>query len=208
MQRVVLHLARLTGWKGQRVLIEALALPPLAGRADSSRCLPAMRRAATTIAAQLEALIDARGLDGRVGIVGHCDDAAAAFALADVAVVASTEAEAFGRTAVEAAAMGVPVVATALGATAETVLAPPRVAEEERTGWLVPPGDAAALAAAIAAALALSGGARRALARARPPSCRRIFDRRDAGGDACALRPAARTGRARQFLETINARAS
>ena len=33
-EHVVLQLARLTGWKGQRVLIEALALPPLAGRGD------------------------------------------------------------------------------------------------------------------------------------------------------------------------------
>jgi glycosyltransferase involved in cell wall biosynthesis len=45
--------------------------------------------------------------------------------------------------------MGVPVVATALGATAETVLVPPSVTAAERTGWLVPPGDAADLAEAI-----------------------------------------------------------
>ena len=115
-----------------------------------------MRRAATTTAAHLEDIAEARGLAGRVRIVGHCDDTPAAFALADVVVIASTEAEAFGRTAIEAAAMGVPVVATALGATEETVLAPPRIEDAERTGWLVPPGEAAALAAAIAAALDLS----------------------------------------------------
>ena len=33
-ERVILHLARLTAWKGQRVLIEALSLAPLAGRHD------------------------------------------------------------------------------------------------------------------------------------------------------------------------------
>ena len=113
---------------------------------------------------ELERSIAAHGLKGRVRIVGHCDDVPAALALADVAVIASTEPEAFGRTAIEAAAMGVPVVATALGATVETVLAPPQCAAEERTGWLVPPGDAAALAAAIGAALDLAPAERQALA--------------------------------------------
>ena len=37
------------------------------------------------------------GLDGRVRLVGHVDDIAAAFLAAHVAVVASTEPEAFGR---------------------------------------------------------------------------------------------------------------
>jgi glycosyltransferase involved in cell wall biosynthesis len=48
------------------------------------------------------------------------------------------------------------------------VCAPPQVAEAERTGWLVPPGDAGALARAIDAALAMSAEERGALgARAR-----------------------------------------
>ena len=155
-ERVILQLARLTGWKGQRVLIEALSLPPLAGRADLVAVLAGDAQGRDDYRRELQALAEARGVAGRVKIVGHSEDAPAAFALATVAVVASTEAEAFGRTAVEAAAMGVPVVATALGATDETVLAPPRVAEVERTGWLVLPGDAAALAAAIDAALQLT----------------------------------------------------
>ncbi len=163
-ERIVLQLARLTGWKGQRVLIEALALPPLAGRADLVAILAGDAQGRDAYRRELEALADARALSGRVRIVGHCDDAPAAFALADVAVVASTEAEAFGRTAIEAAAMGVPVAAAALGATEETVLAPPRAAEAERTGWLVPPGEAAALMHAIDAALSLPGDARRSLA--------------------------------------------
>ncbi len=163
--RVILQLARLTAWKGQRVLIEALALSPLAGRADLVAVLVGDAQGRDDYRRELEALASARGVLGRVRIVGHSDDAAAAFAVASVAVVASTEAEAFGRTAVEAAAMGVPVVATALGATEETVRAPPRAADEKRTGWLVPPGDAAALAAAIDAALNLSAESARTLAR-------------------------------------------
>jgi glycosyltransferase involved in cell wall biosynthesis len=163
--RIVLQLARLTGWKGQRVLIEAAALPLLAGRNDIVFILAGDAQGRDDYRAGLEKLAEERGLKNRARIAGHCDDAPAALALADVAVIASTEPEAFGRTAIEAAAMGVPVVATAIGATPETVLAPPVVPAEERTGWLVPPGDPPALAAAIGEALSLPKDAHAALAR-------------------------------------------
>ncbi|HSX74667.1 MAG TPA: glycosyltransferase, partial [Shinella sp.] len=73
-------------------------------------------------------------------------DIPAVLAAADLAVSASTDPEAFGRAAIEAQAMGTPVIATDHGGSRETVL--PGV-----TGWLVPPGDATALAAALEDAL-------------------------------------------------------
>jgi glycosyltransferase involved in cell wall biosynthesis len=118
----------------------------------------------TDYLAGLEARIAARGLAGRVRIVGHCSDMPAANMAADVVAVPSTEPEAFGRTAVEAQAAGRPVVVSDIGATPETVLAPPDCAPGERTGWRVRPGDAAALAAAVEEALALGPDARAALA--------------------------------------------
>ncbi|HEY2621664.1 MAG TPA: glycosyltransferase, partial [Acetobacteraceae bacterium] len=87
---------------------------------------------------------------------GECDDMPAALKLADVVVHASTEPEAFGRVVIEAQAMGRPVIAADLGAPVETV-------EHGVTGWRVPPGDPAALAAAIEAALALPVAERNAL---------------------------------------------
>lgn len=155
-EKIVLNVARLTDWKGQSMLIEAAVLPPLSGRDDLVIVLAGDAQGRDAYRRDLEGRIATRRLAGRVKIVGHCPDVPAALALADVAVVASTEPEAFGRFAVEAEAMGVPVVATALGAAPETVLAPPHVAEADRTGWLVPPKDAASLAAAIGTALALS----------------------------------------------------
>ena len=190
-KRIVLNLARLTGWKGQRVLIEAAALPPLAGREDIVFVLAGDAQGRDDYRAELERLIEARGLNGRVNIVGHCDDAPAAFAIADVAVIASTEPEAFGRTAVEAAAMGVPVVATALGATAETVLAPPAVQPGERTGWLVPPANGrGACRGDRRGACAFAGRRARQARRARPPPRPKLRHRKHAAGDARALRPA------------------
>jgi glycosyltransferase involved in cell wall biosynthesis len=69
--------------------------------------------------------------------------------LTDVVISASTDPEAFGRVIVEAQALGRPVVATDHGGARETVI-------ENVTGWLTPPGDAQALADAIAKALSLS----------------------------------------------------
>ena len=105
---------------------------------------------------ELHAQIARLGLGDRVRLVGHVDDMPAAYLAARVAVVASTDPEAFGRTAVEAAAVGCPVIATNIGAPQETVLAQPVAAKEEITGWLVPPGDPEALARALAEALELS----------------------------------------------------
>ena len=88
----------------------------------------------------------------------------AAFLAASVVAVPSTEPEAFGRSAVEAQAMGAPVVVSDLGAVPETVLAPPQVPAAMRTGWRVPAGDVAALADALKAALTLGASARDAMA--------------------------------------------
>jgi glycosyltransferase involved in cell wall biosynthesis len=78
---------------------------------------------------------------------------AAALKLAAVVVSASIEPEAFGRVAVEAQAMGRPVIATDHGGARETVV-------HGETGWLYPPGDVEALADAIDRALNLDASAR------------------------------------------------
>jgi glycosyltransferase involved in cell wall biosynthesis len=142
-----------------------MARPPLAGRQDVVLVLAGGEEGRSGYKAELEALARARGLDGRFRLVGHCADVPAALALAEVAVQPSIVAEAFGRAAIEAQAMAVPTVVTALGAAPETVLAPPQFAAGERTGWHVPLGDPGALAAAIAKALALSQDERQALGR-------------------------------------------
>lgn len=157
-QKVVLQAARLTGWKGQRVLIEAARLLHGQGRlGDTVVVLAGDAQGRDGYREELLALIQAAGLSDRTRLPGHCEDMPAAFALAHVAVVASTEPEAFGRATAEALAMGCPVIATSIGAPPEIVLASPPAAADVINGWLVPPGDAAALADRLAEALALSG---------------------------------------------------
>ncbi len=155
---VVLLPGRLTSWKGQSMLIEAIAR---LARPDVSCVLvgsdQGRRRYATGLIRQAERL----GIAGRLRLTGECDDMPAALMLADVVVHASTRAEAFGRVVIEAQAMGRPVIASDIGGPVETV-------EHGVTGWRVPPGDAGALAAAIEQSLALTPADRAELgARAR-----------------------------------------
>ncbi|CAO4169347.1 Putative glycosyl transferase [Methylorubrum aminovorans] len=164
-ERVVLLAARLTAWKGQRVLIEAAARLRDLGLTDFAVVLAGDPQGRTAYERELDALIEARNLSGIVRRVGHCTDMPAAFRAASVVAVPSVEPEAFGRSAVEAQALGIPVVVSDLGAVPETVLAPPDVEPGQRTGWRVPPGDAAALADALKEALSLGASARDGLAR-------------------------------------------
>jgi glycosyltransferase involved in cell wall biosynthesis len=163
-QPVVLQMARLTAWKGQEVLIEAAARLEAAGKLGHAVVvLAGDAQGRRAYAEGLQHQIAQAGLEGRVRVVGHVEDVAAAYLAAHVTVVASTEPEAFGRAAIEAAAMGCPVIATAIGAPPETVLAEPAVARDCITGWLVPAHDAGALAERLAEALALSPDVRGAL---------------------------------------------
>jgi glycosyltransferase involved in cell wall biosynthesis len=156
-QRVVLNPARLTSWKGQSVLIEAAGL--LAARGvlgDAIIVLAGDAQGRNDYLAGLKERIAALGLGKRVRLVGHVDDMAAAYSLAYVAVIASTEPEAFGRVAIEAQAVGLPVIATDLGAPPETISSAHSVGSDRATGWLVPPNDAVKLADRLADAFAMT----------------------------------------------------
>ena len=151
---VVMLPARLSRWKGQLVLIEALAR---LGRKEIRCLLVGSDQGRRGYRRAVEARIAALGLQPVVHLVDHCSDMPAAYMLSDVVVSASTDPEAFGRVMVEAQAMGRPVIATDHGGARETVLEGP-------TGRLVPPGDAEALAATLRATLALDGEVRERLA--------------------------------------------
>ena len=167
-QPVVLQAARLTSWKGQALVIEAARQLLSTGRlADAVIIMAGDPQGRDGYRRELERLIGRAGLTDQVKLVGHCDDMPAAFALAQVAVIASTSAETFGRTSIEAQAMGCPVIVSDIGAAPETIV-PAGPGNRDDTGWIVPCGDPAAIAEHIAEALALSPEQRAALgARAR-----------------------------------------
>lgn len=163
-KRIVLLAARLTGWKGQTLLVEATRLLIDRGQKDLVVVLAGDPQGRDAFVKDLDSLVAKLNLQNVVKRVGHCADMPAAFLAAALVAVPSTEPEAFGRSAVEAQAMGAPVIVADHGAVPETVLAPPQVHASQRTGWRVPPGDPAALADAMAAALAMGASAQDALA--------------------------------------------
>ncbi len=115
---------------------------------------------------RLEALSHELGLVGRVRFTGAVPrgQVLGLMQAADVVVLTSAW-ENFPHGLVEALAMGTPVIATRTGGV-------PEIVEDGRNGLLVPPGDAAAFAAAVNAFLADRGLRERLRAAARPSVAR------------------------------------
>lgn len=151
---VVLCVANLIAYKGHRHLLDAMAVL----RARGTPCTLLLagdgpeRDALRAQAARLA--VDVR-------LLGARRDVPALLARADAVVLASLE-EGMSNALMEAMAAGRPVVATAVGGTAELLGGGP-----EPRGVLVPPGDPRALADGIARVLADPGAAARMAARAR-----------------------------------------
>lgn len=144
---IVMMPGRITRWKGHLVLIEAMAKLK---REDIFCVMIGDDQGRSDYRTELEEAIKSKNLEGRVRIIGHCNDMPAAYMLSTVVVSASTDPEGFGRVPIEAQAMGRPIVATDHGGAKETII-------PGETGWLVPPGDADALAKAIEEALSMNG---------------------------------------------------
>lgn len=162
-QPIVLQAARLTSWKGQKLVIAAAEQLRREGRlGELVFVLAGDAQGREGYRSELERTIEAADLGDRVRLPGHCDDMPAAFALARVAVIASTSAETFGRTSIEAQAMCCPVIVSDIGAAPETIL-PESPDRQEFTGWIVPCNDAAAIAAKVDEALTLAPEAYAAL---------------------------------------------
>jgi glycosyltransferase involved in cell wall biosynthesis len=164
----ILLAGRLTRWKGQALAIEAAAELKARGVQDFLMIFAGDAQGRSGYLAELDAAIADRGLTDSVRIVGHCADMPAAYALCDLAIAPSLDPEAFGRTAVEPQATGVPVIAADHGATRETVV-------PGETGWLAKPGDAVAWADALAAAIALGPEGRARMGAAAAERSRRLY---------------------------------
>ena len=129
-KKVVMLPGRVSRWKGHHVFIEAMksvdALGVIVGDVESAEYMR-----------ELEQIMS----DNIITLPGT-PNLPPVMANADIIVSASTKPEAFGRIAIEAQAMGKPVVATNIGGALETVV-------EGKTGYLVKPNDAADMRAAI-----------------------------------------------------------
>lgn len=157
---------RLTRWKGQEVFFEALArmrnrrFGVLVLGSDQGRV--AYSDKLRTMAGRLSD-------ETRVVFRSHTSEMPAVYALSDIVVNASSaQPEAFGRTIPEAQASGCLVLATAHGGACETV-------KDGETGFLVPPGDAQAMADRLDAMLEMPEEARAKMRAAAVASVRANF---------------------------------
>lgn len=138
---VILMPGRLTAWKGQAVLIDALGrLRSMTGK--NWVCVLAGPENDPKFARKLHERARELGIEERVRFAGVCTDMPAACELATVVVAPSLRPEPFGRVPVEAQMMGRPVIGTAQGGMMETIL-------PGDTGLVVPPNDVRALAGAL-----------------------------------------------------------
>jgi glycosyltransferase involved in cell wall biosynthesis len=133
-------LGRIADWKGQDVLIKALAEPLLseigavaviAGDAYPGEPAPDIR----ALAMQLN-------VHDRVEFLGFTKDPASVLASVDAVAVPSTRPDPLPNSAIEALAAGVPIVAASHGGL-------PEIVRDRTTGILVRPGDPTALAKAL-----------------------------------------------------------
>lgn len=137
---IVGHFSRLSPWKGQHVLLEALAHCPK----DVTAILVGDALFGEQDYVQhLHSLVAALGLEERVRFLGFRSDIVQLMSACDLVAHTSTAPEPFGRVIVEAMLCGRPVVAAEAGGAIELV-------EPGVTGWLVPPGEPQQLAAVIA----------------------------------------------------------
>jgi glycosyltransferase involved in cell wall biosynthesis len=164
----ILLAGRLTRWKGQTLAIEAAGRLKAQGVDGFLLILAGDSQGRVNYLSELEASVRAKGLEANVRIVGHTADMPAAYALCDLAIAPSLDPEAFGRTAVEPQAMGLPVIAADHGATRETVV-------PGETGWLATPGDAAAWTQALGEVIALGPERRGAMGQAAMQRARRLY---------------------------------
>ncbi len=137
---VIMLPGRLTSLKGQDIFIDSLL--KLKDISFMAVCVGDTQDN-SAFTKRLWDRIHKNHLEDRVKLVGHCDDMPAALLIADLVVSASSsQPEAFGKVAVEAMAMGKPVIATRHGGSLETIV-------ENSTGWLVEPSNSLDMADVI-----------------------------------------------------------
>ncbi|MEA2992653.1 MAG: hypothetical protein QOD40_1573 [Alphaproteobacteria bacterium] len=163
-ERVLLVPGRIAAANGQHVLVDAARILADRDLRDIAYVLmgddQSHHRYVHAITAQIKKL----GLEPIFRITALFRDMPAALAAAHIVVVPSLESPVLGRAVAEAQAMARPVVTTDVGILPENVLAPPRMPDELRTGWVVRPGNAVELAGAIGTAMQLDNTAYEALA--------------------------------------------
>ena len=142
-KKIILMPGRLTEWKGQEILIEALNLVNIELGQQSFYCIILGSDQGRNIySKKIKRLVEQHRLTRQVKFIEHCKNMPLAYKISDLVVSPSIEPEAFGRVAVEAQSMEKPIVASDIGGSKETIV-------NNKTGFLFEAGNAQSLSKKI-----------------------------------------------------------
>ena len=148
-KKIILVPGRLTSWKGQQLLIEAINLVKIElGYEAFNVVILGSDQGRNLYKKKLVRLTEQYRLTNQVKFIDHCKDMALAYKVSDIVVSPSIEPEAFGRVAVEAQSMERLIIASNIGGSNETIV-------NEKTGFLFEAGDVNALSKKIIRAVTM-----------------------------------------------------
>ena len=148
-KKIILMPGRLTSWKGQELLIEAINLVKIElGYEAFHVVILGNDQGRDLYKKKLIRLTEQYRLTNQIKFIDHCRDMALAYKVSDIIISASIEPEAFGRVAVEAQSMEKLIIASNIGGSNETIV-------NGKTGILFETGDAKSLSKKIIQAITM-----------------------------------------------------
>ena len=134
-KKIILVPGRLTSWKGQELLIEAINLVNVElGYEAFHVIILGSDQGRNLYKKKLIRLTEQYCLTNQIKFIDHCKDMALAYKVSDIVISPSIEPEAFGRVAVEAQSMEKLIIASNIGGSNETII-------DEKSGFLFESGD-------------------------------------------------------------------
>jgi len=148
-KKIILVPGRLTNWKGQLLLIEAINLVKIElGYEAFNVVILGSEQGRDLYKKKLIRLTEQYRLTNQIKFIDHCDDMALAYKVSDIVISPSIEPEAFGRVSVEAQSMEKLIIASNIGGSNETII-------DEKTGFLFEAGNANDLSKKIIRAITM-----------------------------------------------------
>ena len=148
-KKIILAPGRLTSWKGQELLIEAINLVKIElGYEAFHVVILGSDQGRNLYKKKLIRLTEQYRLNNQIKFINHCKDMALAYKISDIVISPSIEPEAFGRVAVEAQSMEKLIIASNIGGSNETII-------NEKTGFLFESGNAKSLSEKIIRAITM-----------------------------------------------------
>ena len=144
---IILLPGRLTNWKGQIIFIEAIkSLSENQNIPSFETIILGSDQGRSVYKKKLVGLVQQYRLNKIIKFINHCEEMPIAYSISNLVVSSSIEPEAFGRISVEAQSMEVPIVASNIGGSKETII-------NGKTGFLFKSGDPKDLADTIKMAM-------------------------------------------------------